>query len=175
MAIDPAIETSDLTRYFDAICAVNGLGLHVPRGSVYAFLGPNGAGKTTTIRMVLGLTRPDRGEIRVFGESLTRANRRSFLRRIGGLVETPSLYPHLTASENLRITQRLIGAAPATSRARSGSLTSIEMLIASSKPIRSVCASASRWPSPCCQSQSFSSSTSRQMASILRAFMKFGI
>src|SRR6516225_1668966 len=75
MAIDPAIETSDLTRYFDAICAVNGLGLHVPRGSVYAFLGPNGAGKTTTIRMVLGLTRPDRGEIRVFGESLTRANR----------------------------------------------------------------------------------------------------
>jgi ABC-2 type transport system ATP-binding protein len=91
-----AIETTGLTRHFGAVCAVDDLSLHAPRGSVYAFLGPNGAGKTTTIRMLLGLTRADHGEVRVFGEPWDRANRKPFLRRIGALVESPSLYPHLT-------------------------------------------------------------------------------
>ena len=106
---DLPIETAGLTRHFRDVRAVEELSLLVPRGCVYAFLGPNGAGKTTTIRMLLGLTRPDRGEIRLFGESLKRANRRALLRRIGALVETPSLYPHLTGYENLRVTQQLIG------------------------------------------------------------------
>ena len=67
-----AIETVGVTRHFGAVRAVDDLSLHVPRGSVYAFLGPNGAGKTTTIRMLLGLTRPDRGVVRVFGEPWER-------------------------------------------------------------------------------------------------------
>jgi ABC-2 type transport system ATP-binding protein len=89
--------------------AVDDLTLRVPRRSLYGFLGPNGAGKTTTIRMLLGLTRPSRGQTRIFGELLTPASRRALLRRIGALVETPSLYPNLTGLENLRITQGLIG------------------------------------------------------------------
>jgi ABC-type multidrug transport system ATPase subunit len=64
--IQYAIETAGVTRHFGTVPAVDDLNLHVPRGSVYAFLGPNGAGKTTTIRMLLGLTRPDHGDIRVF-------------------------------------------------------------------------------------------------------------
>lgn len=105
---DFAIETAGLTRHFGEVRAVDNLSLHVLRGSVYAFLGPNGAGKTTTIRMLLGLTRPDRGAIRVFGTPLTHATRRACLRRIGALVETPSVYPHLTGYENLQVTQRLL-------------------------------------------------------------------
>lgn len=105
---DFAIETAGLTRHFAEVRAVEDLSLHVPRGSVYAFLGPNGAGKTTTIRMLLGLTRLDRGDIRVFGTPLTRATRRACLRLIGALAETPSAYPHLTGFENLQVTQRLL-------------------------------------------------------------------
>src|SRR5579859_1362897 len=106
--VAPAIETTGLSRQFGDVHAVDDVSLHVPRGSVYAFLGPNGAGKTTTIRMLLGLTHPDRGEIRLFGQPLTRANRRASLRRIGAMVETPSLYPHLTGRENLEITLGLL-------------------------------------------------------------------
>src|SRR6266496_5723064 len=69
---DLAIETAALTRYFGDVHAVDNLSLRVPRGSVYGFLGPNGAGKTTTIRLLLGLTRPDRGDVRVFGEPIKR-------------------------------------------------------------------------------------------------------
>jgi lantibiotic transport system ATP-binding protein len=106
---DFAIATAALTRCFGDVHAVDNLSLHVPRGSIYAFLGPNGAGKTTTIRMLLGLTRPDHGNIHVFGTPLTRATRQACLRRIGALGETPSVYPHLTGRENLQVTQRLLG------------------------------------------------------------------
>lgn len=106
--MDCAIETARLSRHFAEVRAVSDLSLHVPRGSVYAFLGPNGAGKTTTIRMLLGLTRPDHGDIRVFDTLLTRATRRTCLRRIGALAETPAVYPHLTGYENLQVTQRLL-------------------------------------------------------------------
>src|SRR5579871_5218990 len=106
---DLAIETLDLVRRFGSVLAVERLNLHVPRGCVYGFLGPNGAGKTTTIRMLLGLIRPDSGEIELLGERLTRATRRPLLRQVGALVEAPSLYPHLSGRENLRVTQELTG------------------------------------------------------------------
>ena len=106
---DLAIETSGLTRRYGQVVAVEGLDLHVPRACVYGFLGPNGAGKTTTIRMLLGLTRPDAGRIKLFDRALIE-DRRTLLGRVGSLVETPSLYQHLTGAENLEVTRRLIGA-----------------------------------------------------------------
>jgi ABC-2 type transport system ATP-binding protein len=93
------------------VVAVDGVDLCVLPKSVYGFLGPNGAGKTTTIRMLLGLIRPDSGEVRVFGQSIVR-NRLAVLQRVGALVEAPSLYPHLTGRENLEATRRLTGAWP---------------------------------------------------------------
>lgn len=75
---------------------------------MYGFLGPNGAGKSTTIRMLLGLQRPDRGTISLFGRPLER-ERVALLARIGSLVESPSLYLHLTGRENLEIHRRLLG------------------------------------------------------------------
>jgi lantibiotic transport system ATP-binding protein len=100
------IETQYLTRCFGNSKAVNEVSLRVPQGSIYGFLGLNGAGKTTTIRMLLGLIRPNSGIIKLFGRSLSAARLQS-LRRIGSLVESPSLYPHLTGWENLELIRRM--------------------------------------------------------------------
>lgn len=105
------IETRGLSRRFGTQVAVNDLNLLVPAAGVYGFLGPNGAGKTTAIRMLLGLIQPDTGEVRLFGQSLT-SNHRALMRRVGALVEAPSLYPHLTGRENLEVTRRLLGSPP---------------------------------------------------------------
>lgn len=102
------IETRGLTRRFATQLAVNNLNLSVPAGGVYGFLGPNGAGKTTAIRMLLGLIRPTAGEVHLFGRPLT-ANHQALMQRVGALVESPSLYPHLTGRENLEVTRRLLG------------------------------------------------------------------
>lgn len=102
------IETRGLTRRFGSQLAVDDLNLLVPAAGVYGFLGPNGAGKTTAIRMLLGLIRPNTGEVRLFGQSLN-GNHQSLMGRVGALVEAPSLYPHLTGRENLEVTRRLLG------------------------------------------------------------------
>src|SRR5690242_19434193 len=96
---EAVIQTDSLCRRFGEIEVVHDLSINVPAGSVYGFLGPNGAGKTTTIRMLLGLLKATSGRISLFG---TPAFDRALLRRIGALVEAPSLYPHLTGEENLR-------------------------------------------------------------------------
>ncbi len=111
-----AIETGRLSKQFGKRLVVDGIDLRVPSAQVYGFLGPNGAGKTTTIRMLLGLIRPDEGKVHLFGDVLAE-HRLALLKRVGALVEMPSLYPHLTGRENLEVTRRLIGA-PAGAIAR---------------------------------------------------------
>ncbi|HWT14419.1 MAG TPA: ABC transporter ATP-binding protein [Patescibacteria group bacterium] len=101
------IETMALSKRFPNHVAVDAIDLRVERGAIYGFLGPNGAGKTTTLRMLLGLTRPSGGRIRIFDQDLA-TQRASILRRIGSLIETPSLYPHLSGYDNLRATQILL-------------------------------------------------------------------
>jgi lantibiotic transport system ATP-binding protein len=80
------------------------INLQVIEGSIYGFLGPNGAGKTTTLRLILGLLRKQRGTISIFGKSFD-AHRIEILKRVGSLIESPSVYEHLTATENLRLMQ----------------------------------------------------------------------
>ena len=106
---DYLIETRELSRRFGSKLAVDNLNLLVPAAGVYGFLGPNGAGKTTAIRMLLGLIKPTLGEVSLFGLPLHN-NRLTLMRRVGALVESPSLYPHLTGRENLEVTRRMIGA-----------------------------------------------------------------
>jgi len=106
--VDNVLDTRGLCRRFGDVEAVRDLDLAVPRGSVFGFLGPNGAGKSTTIRLLLGLLRPSAGEVRLFGQDLAR-HRVALLRRVGALVESPSLYDHLTGVENLEVTRRLLG------------------------------------------------------------------
>ncbi|EMT51541.1 ABC transporter ATP-binding protein [Brevibacillus borstelensis] len=97
---EAVIETNQLTKKLGNKMAVDRLDLRIGQGEIYGFLGPNGAGKTTTIRMLLGLIRPTRGTVRIFGRDLQK-DRLSVLRRVGSLVEYPSYYGHLTAYENL--------------------------------------------------------------------------
>jgi len=111
MSDTPALETTDLTRRFGTEVAVDHVNLRVPRRAVYGFLGPNGAGKSTTLRMLLGLLRPDRGSVSLFGSPLAKY-REALLRKVGALVEAPSLYDHLTGRENLIVTGRLRGSIP---------------------------------------------------------------
>jgi len=106
--LDFVIETDRLTGGYGATIVLHALSLRVPRAGIYGFLGPNGAGKTTAIRMLLGLLRPVTGDIRLFGEPLPDALP-GVLRRVGSLIEQPSLYDHLTGRENLEILRRLKG------------------------------------------------------------------
>jgi len=101
------LETHDLVHSFsnDEI-VLNGISLRVEEGSIYGFLGPNGAGKTTTLRLVLGLLKKQHGSIEIFGEDLGK-NRVTALGKIGSMIESPSIYSHLTAEENLRVLQKV--------------------------------------------------------------------
>lgn len=102
------IQTQHLTKRFRSSKeAVSQLSLSVEEGSIYGFLGPNGAGKTTTIRLLLGLITPSEGEVLLFDQPLRRGNKQG-LRNIGSLVETPSLYPHMTGRENLQLLAMLL-------------------------------------------------------------------
>lgn len=101
------IETRNLTHKFSAgETALDDVNLTVETGSIYGFLGPNGAGKTTTLKLILGLLKKQRGDIFVFGEPFER-NRVEILRRTGAMIESPSIYGHLTATENLKVLQKV--------------------------------------------------------------------
>lgn len=104
-----AIETEELCKRFGSCSAVDHLALNVPEGSVYGFIGPNGAGKSTTMKMLLGLTHPSSGSVRLLGKSMTDQNRLELLRQTGSLIENPSCYGHLTGEENMRIVADLKG------------------------------------------------------------------
>lgn len=105
---DFVIETNDLTKQYGEQKSVANLSIHVKKGRIYGLLGRNGAGKTTTMKMLLGLTNPTSGEVRIFGKDI-RANKNKILSRIGNLIESPGFYPNLTGTENLKITARLRG------------------------------------------------------------------
>ncbi|MDC8015483.1 ABC transporter ATP-binding protein [Tahibacter soli] len=99
------LEVNDLVhRYRNGDVVLDGVTLRIPAGSIYGFLGPNGAGKTTTLRLILGLIALQHGAISIFGLQLA-AHRIDILRRVGSLIESPSLYDHLTATENLALLQ----------------------------------------------------------------------
>jgi ABC-2 type transport system ATP-binding protein len=85
---------------------LDNINLEVEKGSIYGFLGPNGAGKTTTLRLLLGLLKKQTGSIRVFGKEFND-HRIELLKKIGSLIEQPSLYGHLTAKENLIIYRKI--------------------------------------------------------------------
>jgi ABC-type multidrug transport system ATPase subunit len=109
----PVIRTSGLSYYYSRdVQTLHNINLCVERGSIYGFLGPNGSGKTTTLSLLLGLLNNQKGDIEIFGQQL-RTNRESILARIGSLIETPSLYAHLTARENLEVYRNTYGASKA--------------------------------------------------------------
>ena len=105
------ISVSGLSKSFDGFQAVDNLSFSVNEGEIYGFLGQNGAGKSTTIRMLLGLIKPDEGDIFIFGKSL-RSERAHILKQIGAIIERPDHYKYLTAFENLSLFCRMSGVKP---------------------------------------------------------------
>ncbi len=106
---DPAITIDNLTYAFrKGQPVLSNLSLKVPTGSIYGFLGPNGAGKTTTMRLLTGLLPQQGNPIQFFGQSVS-TQLPALFHKVGALIETPSLYLHLSGLDNLRVVARLRG------------------------------------------------------------------
>lgn len=103
------LTTNGLKKKYRHFCALNGLTMHVPRGSIYGFVGKNGAGKTTLIRVICGLQEPTSGEYALYGKKNTGNVIAKCRKRMGAVVETPSIYLGMTAKENLKEQYRVLG------------------------------------------------------------------
>ncbi|MFK0151670.1 CocE/NonD family hydrolase [Streptomyces sp. NPDC090499] len=117
-APDPALaevplQITDLSKRYAGSAeryAVKELSFRVEKGQVLGLLGPNGAGKTTTLRMLMGLIKPDGGEVRVFGHAIRPGA--PVLSRVGAFVEGAGFLPHLSGRENLELYWQATGRPP---------------------------------------------------------------
>ena len=112
MSIEIVLQTDHLKKHFGSVRAVEDISLQVRRGEIFGFLGPNGSGKTTTISMILGLTYPTSGLVKVFGQWVTPGHNR-VLRRVGMMVGEPCLMLSFSARQNLQFMAQLYPDLPA--------------------------------------------------------------
>lgn len=103
------LETKKLKKTYKKFNAINNLELHIPKGSIYGLIGKNGAGKTTLIRVVCGLQEPTKGIYLIYGIKNTDKEIVNARKRIGAIIETPSIYYDMTARENLKEQYKIIG------------------------------------------------------------------
>ncbi|MBQ8921973.1 MAG: ATP-binding cassette domain-containing protein [Oscillospiraceae bacterium] len=103
------LKTNDLCKYYPKFKALNNLTMNVPKGAIYGFVGRNGAGKTTLIRLITGLQHPTGGSYELCGAAHSSPEILKVRRRMGAVVETPSIYLDKTAEENLMLQYRTLG------------------------------------------------------------------
>lgn len=103
------LTTNALCKHYKNYKALNGLSMHVPKGAIYGFVGKNGAGKTTLIRLICGLQPASSGDYTLYGVKNTEKGMEKARRRMGAVVETPSLYLDMTARDNLKQQYRILG------------------------------------------------------------------
>jgi len=108
---DFAIKAKGVKKNYGRFTALKGIDLNVESGIVYGFLGPNGAGKTTMIKILLGLSIPNDGEVEIFGKDLF-LHRNEILKSVGAVVESPAFFEYLSPYENLYHLTRLSGPVP---------------------------------------------------------------
>jgi len=108
------LDLKEVSKSYDEFKAVDGLSITIPQGSVFGLLGPNGAGKTSSIRMMIGITVPDSGEVSLFGEGF----RREHLSQVGYLPEERGLYKRMKIGEVLILFARLKGVSEAEAKRR---------------------------------------------------------
>ncbi len=102
MAEELIVKTENLTKRFGEVTAVKDLNIEIRKGEVFGFLGPNGSGKTTTISVLLGLIRPSKGRIELFGNG-SRKDLPTLLKRVGVVLENPPFYPNYSGRDNLKL------------------------------------------------------------------------
>lgn len=103
------LQTKDLSKQYGHFKALDQLNMHVPKGSIYGFVGKNGAGKTTLIRCICGLQTPTQGCYTLYSQKHFDPKIANARRRMGAVVETPSLYLNMTAEENLKQQYLILG------------------------------------------------------------------
>ena len=103
------LTTQGLSKRYRDFKALDGLNMHIPRGSIYGFVGRNGAGKTTLIRLICGLQEPTSGSFILYGAKNTTPAIVKARRRMGAVVETPSIYLDMTAQDNLKQQYLMLG------------------------------------------------------------------
>lgn len=103
------LETNALTKQYKDFKALSGFNMHIPKGAIYGFVGKNGAGKTTLIRVVCGLQAPTEGEYTLYGRKHTDRDIGKTRRRLGAVVETPSIYLDMTAQDNIKQQYAVLG------------------------------------------------------------------
>lgn len=107
--METVLQTRGLCKHYRRFKALAGLDMQVPRGAIYGLVGKNGAGKTTLIRLVCGLQEPTAGSYTLYGAESGQRGISQARRRMGAVVETPSLYPDMTAEQNLKLQYRVLG------------------------------------------------------------------
>jgi ABC-2 type transport system ATP-binding protein len=103
------LKTNALSKTYKDFKALNGLSMNIPKEAIYGFIGKNGAGKTTLIRLICGLQEPTSGEYTLYGRKNTEKEIVKSRRRIGAVVETPSIYLDMTAEDNLKQQYLILG------------------------------------------------------------------
>ena len=107
--METIFKTDNLCKKYGKFTALSNLDMEIPKGSIYGFVGKNGAGKTTLIRLICGLQDLTGGEYELYGHKNNEKGIREARRRMGAVVEVPSLYPDLTARGNLEQQYRMLG------------------------------------------------------------------
>ena len=107
--MDYVLTTNALSKSYKHFKALNGLSMQIPKGAIYGFVGKNGAGKTTLIRLICGLQAPTSGEYTLYGRKNTEKEIVKSRRRMGAVIETPSIYLDMTAEDNLKQQYRILG------------------------------------------------------------------
>lgn len=103
------LETDNLAKYYKDIKVLNNLNIHVKKGAIYGLIGKNGAGKTTLIRLICGLQKPTKGTYSIYGVKNTDKKITDVRKRMGAIIEIPSIRQELSAKENLIEQDMIIG------------------------------------------------------------------
>ena len=103
------LKVDNLSKTYRKFLALDGVTMQVPKGAIYGFIGKNGAGKTTLIRIICGLQTPTSGTYSIYGAPYTSKEIYSVRRRMGGIIESPALYGHMSAKDNLKQQFILLG------------------------------------------------------------------
>ena len=107
--MEQVLTVNALTKTYGQSKALDGFSMHIPKGAIYGFVGKNGSGKTTLIRLICGLQIPTAGEYTLYGIQNSDKRITKARRRMGAVVETPSIYLDLSAEDNLKVQYRVLG------------------------------------------------------------------
>ena len=103
------LQAEGLTKSYRRNRVLNGVCMNIRRGDIYGFVGENGSGKTTVIRLITGLIYADSGEFSLFGIKSSDPTIIDARKKIGAIVESPSIYLNMSAKENLLMQSGILG------------------------------------------------------------------